>query len=91
DLTEATNWGNKLIKQANYSSKDKEAIYNYTKYSSPINTPLRSSQGDISNFSADLQEKILRLDRLISKSSTSDSVYVYRLLNLDYLSSVKGF
>lgn len=35
DLVEATKWGNSLIKSAKYSSKDKMAIYNYTKIVHP--------------------------------------------------------
>ncbi|MBE2129670.1 Epidermal cell differentiation inhibitor [Staphylococcus schweitzeri] len=91
DLVEATKWGNSLIKSAKYSSKDKMAIYNYTKNSSPINTPLRSANGDVNKLPENIQEQIRQLDSTISKSVTPDSVYVYRLLNLDYLSSITGF
>ncbi|MGT3737253.1 ADP-ribosyltransferase [Staphylococcus aureus] len=91
DLNEATDWGNKLIKKAGYSSNDKRAIYEYTKDSSKINGPLRAAGGDINKLDSTVQEKVRRLDLSISKSTTPESVYVYRLLNLDYLTSIVGF
>ncbi|MDT1967316.1 Epidermal cell differentiation inhibitor [Staphylococcus aureus] len=91
DLDEATKWGNKLIKQAKYSSDDKIALYEYTKDSSKINGPLRLAGGDINKLDSTTQDKVRRLDSSISKSTTPESVYVYRLLNLDYLTSIVGF
>lgn len=91
DLTEATKWGNKLISKAKYSSSEKQIIYEYTKNSSPFNQPLRSAEGDITKLTPVLQDKVRKLDSTIFKTSTPESVYVHRLLNLDYLQIVNGF
>ncbi|AJC95801.1 ADP-ribosyltransferase [Staphylococcus hyicus] len=91
NLNEATEWGNKLIKEANYSSSDKTAIYEYTKNSSVLNEPLRNSNGLIDNLSPTLQDKIRKLDSVINKTSTPEQIIVHRLLNLDYLTSIDGF
>lgn len=91
NLNEASEWGNKLIKEAKYSSSDKMAIYEYTKNSSVINEPLRKSNGSIDNLPPLLQEKILKLDNVVNKTSTPDQLIVHRLLNLDYLTSIDGF
>lgn len=91
DLSEATQWGEKLINEAKYSTNEKMSIYNYTKNSSVLNTPLRENKGNIDNLTPDLQEKIRMLDRTISKTTTPEQIKVHRLLNLDFLTSINGF
>ncbi|WP_159592628.1 ADP-ribosyltransferase [Streptococcus halichoeri] len=89
-VDEATKWGEKLIKKASYSVKEKSEIYNYTKNSSSINTALRNSKGILDQLSTDLQTRIRVLDQAIFKVSTPEPVTVYRLLNYDFLQSISG-
>ncbi|WP_322107381.1 ADP-ribosyltransferase, partial [Staphylococcus aureus] len=54
------------------------SFYEYAKDSSKINGPLRAAGGDINKLDSIIQEKVRRLDSSISKSTTPESVYVYR-------------